>query len=1072
MTKLFVPKVLAIIISILCFSFAQGQTFKLLKDINTLTHSSPTNATNASNEYAVLNGKAYFNADDGIHGQELWCTDGTAAGTKLVKDINPGAGGSHVSNIYPFNNKIYFFSSNDGITSKLYTSDGTAAGTVILKDSMGVSGYESFEKPQFAALNNILIFTVSNEFDNEEIWRTDGTTAGTKQLINFNTPEYNYGHEIDRFTVFNGNMYFTVNHFDPILWYTNGTKAGTQRFKGPVDFSNAGTLTVAGNTMYINLGGELWKTNGDSASTQKLSHAFHNAINDIRVFKNEVYCSVISSNTGAYGIYKYNAAASDGLKLYKNSATNNVVFAPAINDSLLFFTTASSPTVKPGLWVTNGTDTVKLLDDDAAFASFYSARGKLYFSHTNNTAGEELWVSDGSVTGTKKLDNVDNELSNPWPSNFTLLGNKVLFTANTTANGYELWQTEGAKSNTLLLKDINTVATASSSLIFTFDLEDTINNKLVFWANDGIHGIEQWATDGTNNGTILLKDIYPGPRSGNGSGFYNFQGYLIGPYLPINNRLNNYDYFFGQSNPNVYALYKTQGTPATTSFATDFGPLTTGLTPLGVTINSDKKKLFALITTPDRIGGLYAYNGSAQPSLLKDKFRTAFARIREGYILSAGDNTYFFVDPGNSDDGFELWKTDGTVAGTKIVAPLYKGRYAAYINYMINYKNKLFFMGSSGYLHTGTDPNYEPGTQYLWQSDGTASGTTRVKKVALSEQPLVISNNKLYFIASDDTNGEELWVTDGTEAATHMVKNIAPGTAGSGISSQVDFKGSLYFIANNGTTQGIWKTNGTDTGTVFITKASSSLVKGDDKLYFILNNKIWQSDGTSAGTKQMDTSSLTGITPYNLLYAYNRLYFIATNYTYGTELYTTSEKLLPVTLLNFTGALKGNDALLQWQTANELHNDYFNVQRSTTGGGFTTIGRVQAKTGTDNNYNFTDAGVTALGVNKLYYRLQQVDEDGKNAYSKTIQLDVIKGALLKVWPNPATSFATITSSVNMPGAVIQLVDANGHTVYTNRHSIPAGGSVTIPLKGYARGVYTVTVQQQGMQKQEYKVVVE
>ena len=76
----------------------------------------------------------YFSASDGISGPALWKTDGTSAGTVLVKDINPGVNGSRPGGFAVFNGVLYF-SANDGSNgSELWKTDGTAAGTQLVKD--------------------------------------------------------------------------------------------------------------------------------------------------------------------------------------------------------------------------------------------------------------------------------------------------------------------------------------------------------------------------------------------------------------------------------------------------------------------------------------------------------------------------------------------------------------------------------------------------------------------------------------------------------------------------------------------------------------------------------------------------------------------------------------------------------------------------------------------------------------------------------------------------------------------------------------------------------------------------
>lgn len=122
----------------------------------------------------------FFRADDGVHGFELWVSDGTAAGTRMVKDIHPGANNSLQSNPYfaVMNGRLYF-EATDGVNGReLWVSDGTAAGTQMLKD---INPGSSNSTPTFlTVVNNRLFFAAFRPDVGTELWVSDGTTAGTR----------------------------------------------------------------------------------------------------------------------------------------------------------------------------------------------------------------------------------------------------------------------------------------------------------------------------------------------------------------------------------------------------------------------------------------------------------------------------------------------------------------------------------------------------------------------------------------------------------------------------------------------------------------------------------------------------------------------------------------------------------------------------------------------------------------------------------------------------------------------------------------------------------------------------
>ena len=127
----------------------------------------------------------------------MWQSDGTAAGTSLVKDINPGrrrlAPDSSFTN---FDGKL-IFSANDGINGdELWISDGTAPGTTLLKDINPAQGYyyygtyypgpQSSYPGHFTAVGGTLYFAANDGTDGDELWKTDGTTAGTALVADIN----------------------------------------------------------------------------------------------------------------------------------------------------------------------------------------------------------------------------------------------------------------------------------------------------------------------------------------------------------------------------------------------------------------------------------------------------------------------------------------------------------------------------------------------------------------------------------------------------------------------------------------------------------------------------------------------------------------------------------------------------------------------------------------------------------------------------------------------------------------------------------------------------------------------
>ena len=133
--------------------------------------------SSAAAEFANVNGTLLFTATDGTHGRELWKSDGTEAGTVLVKDINPGPGDSSAQGLTSVNGTL-FFTADDGVNGlELWKSDGTEAGTVLVKDIYPGDG--SSDPYDLTNVNGTLFFTADDGVAGTELWKSDGTEAGT-----------------------------------------------------------------------------------------------------------------------------------------------------------------------------------------------------------------------------------------------------------------------------------------------------------------------------------------------------------------------------------------------------------------------------------------------------------------------------------------------------------------------------------------------------------------------------------------------------------------------------------------------------------------------------------------------------------------------------------------------------------------------------------------------------------------------------------------------------------------------------------------------------------------------------
>ena len=385
-------------------------------------------------------GKLFFSSYDTLHGRELWVTDGTTAGTHLVKDINPG-----IANSVPFYFQYFaydfkgvlFFQADNGVTGPaLWRSDGTKAGTWLVADLYIDNSAHSLTN--FASTDSVLYFTA----DGKTLWRSNGTAAGTHPLAYFNVAR--------ELTTFKNNLYFSAdaNNAGEELWKSNGATGNTALLKdinGVYGTSLPNHLHATDNALYFmattNAGCELWKTTGSSATTQM--------VKDINP----------GNADGVIGFYWYGGMSHIGNTLFF-SANDGVNGLQAWKSDGTDAGTVSISTLAPGV---------------SQYCNYPVVNGKVfYYSNEDgsNYVQYDPVMNASSVTG--------------YPFYYyypqTFLGSWLFYAGQDSVYGPEIWQSAGTPSSTRRIQEIRLVdnfynkylsgpnriaGTAGSKLIFT-----------------------------------------------------------------------------------------------------------------------------------------------------------------------------------------------------------------------------------------------------------------------------------------------------------------------------------------------------------------------------------------------------------------------------------------------------------------------------------------------------------------------------------------------------------------------------------------------------------------------------
>lgn len=568
------------------------------------------------------------------------------------------------------------------------------------------------------------------------------------------------------------------------------------------------------------------------------------------------------------------------------------------------------------LWVSDGTVNGTQKIGDALLTVGAEVNG-LYIFGVTDTLGRELWVTDGTANGTKLLMDIYPGASSSNPTQFTAIGNKVFFTANTADEGQELWLTDGTANGTQMVEDIRTGTSGSSPNYLA-----SHKGKLYFSANNGVNGGELWTSDGTESGTYMVADMIKGSKSGSASEMVSNGHYLFfsaidsvkgrelwrsdgtdtgtyvlkdldpwgsfGPYNLVAAGKNIY--FMGDGDVGR-ELYFSDGTSAGTKLTRDLFPIQTDANILFMTAVGDS--LFFSAHSSPHYGNyeLHMSNGTRSGTKMVKDIIAGANPSRPDAFVAFKNKLFFSVD--DSLSGKELWVSDGTSAGTKLFKDINAGTMGSGIDEMVSFNKGVVFTplvskyGREFWFSNGnnngtqlvkdinsgsqsSDPNHlvstgdyvyayvypGRGSGEMYSTDGTDQGTSYHRLTSVNDYlSLLTPIGKKVLFARRSSFNEELWAYEHGDAA-FRVKKINPNGLGADVANFVNVNGTLFFTADDGNTSGI---------------------------------ELWKSDGTGLGTQLVKDirPSYFDSRPSNLTPSGKKLYFLADDGTNGRELWVT-----------------------------------------------------------------------------------------------------------------------------------------------------------------------------------------
>jgi ELWxxDGT repeat protein len=839
-----------------------GVVPQLLRNINTAI----VPASSTPGFLGILNGKMLFAATDGT-GTGLWSTDGNSSGTVLLRRLAvfpqimyPGS-----PEFVVIGSRGYFVVLGPTQGAQIWSTDGTAAGTTLVAD-LGTAPGGGRIPVLFGAFGSRLVFSADDVNGHQQMFATNGANPGVQVLTHLASTEFG----VTGALLTAGNKLYFVTYgpdglagnYTGTIWVSDGTTAGTHQVTNPYGSNNTvgydavhypQSLTLVGTQVLYTSSGLLWGIDTSTDTIAAVSTAGGMAgfgppsVSAGLLIDMGGYVAFLGGGAGAFAsaqLWRSDGTAAGTFSVAPATSQQYPLFQRVGNHVLFYGTDAQNNVQVMSSDVTAGNVVQLTTGTQPSNVSFTRAiyhatiAGFAYFSLSDGpqTTTWSVWRTDGTVAGTRRLGGIppidqsepgltrvagdstaiyiETYAGNPdvraslyeydagsdtaralttafyssLTDGFLAGGGALYFATNDPVKGDEPWISNGTAAGTHLIANLNPEISDSGSSPESFV---ALNGKLVFAADDGVHGRELWTSDGTNAGTVLFSDVNPGAASSDPSHLFVSNSAL---------------YFFAtdaNGKQNFMRLAANTVPPQT---------LTSNLTP-------PPPAQFGIVTcqqdTPAVLNGL----------------------------------VYFAANDGTS--GTELWSTDGTAAGTHMVADIASGGLSSDPCNLTVFNSHLYFSATG------------PAGNELWTSDGTSAGTLQVVDIAQgtagsSPTGLTVFNGALYFGGYDSTKAQ-LWKTDGSASGTTALGEIIPNAGAyvvpvGAVNNKLLIEVFTFDSQTAGYTSHLWTTDGTPAGgaDLGVSPSGAVFISQSGRAFFqapgAAGSEPWVSDATAAGT--------------------------------------------------------------------------------------------------------------------------------------------------------------------------------------------------------------------------------
>lgn len=317
---------------------------KIIKNINPTNDYCCPDGADANDFYIALGSKYLFTATDGTHGFELWSSDGTDIGTQAIRIVNPNVNYTLTSGAQIVNKRLFFDVSDGTVVNQLWVTDGTRIGTNMVK-IVNPDGNAYFGS--FTAIGPKLYFAANDGVHGNELWVSDGTGSGTRLIRDIN-PRGNSN--IGNAGKWGSKLYFmaTDGTHGNELWTSNGTLIGTRMIKdiNPKGDSSIQDPIVVGRSLYFTAddgvnGRELWVSDGSPNGTHMVKdispHGDSTILNVIGAGSLAYFLTLLDSQSGSYEMWSTDGTTAGTQAIETTTVIGTKIFGEAVLGSKLFF---------------------------------------------------------------------------------------------------------------------------------------------------------------------------------------------------------------------------------------------------------------------------------------------------------------------------------------------------------------------------------------------------------------------------------------------------------------------------------------------------------------------------------------------------------------------------------------------------------------------------------------------------------------------------------------------------------------------------------------------------------------